>query len=87
MAINFEFFIEINFEEKPEVDFVIQKQNEIIPIEVKSSGKGSMQSMYQFLKEKKYNKGIRISMENFPKINEIQIIPLYAIRNLYQSDI
>ena len=66
-----------------EVDFVIQKQKAIIPIEVKSSGKGSMQSMYQFLKEKKYNKGIRISLENFSKINEIQIIPLYAVSNLF----
>jgi hypothetical protein len=70
-----------------EIDFIIQKQNEIIPIEVKSSGKGSMQSMYQFLKDKKRNKGIRISLENFSKINEIQIIPLYAVSNLFQSNL
>ncbi len=66
-----------------EIDFVIQNQNEIIPIEVKSSGKGSMQSMHLFLKEKKSTKGIRISLENFSKINEIQIIPLYAVSNLF----
>jgi len=65
-----------------EVDFVIQNQNEIIPLEVKSSGKGSMQSIYQFLKEKKCKRGIRISLENFSKINEIEIIPLYAVSNI-----
>lgn len=65
-----------------EVDFVIQKENEIIPIEVKSSGKGSMQSMYQFIKEKKSKRGIRLSLENFSKVNEIEIIPLYAVSNL-----
>ncbi len=36
-----------------EVDFVIQKQAQIVPIEVKAGTKGSMQSMYLFLKEKK----------------------------------
>ena len=65
-----------------EVDFVIQNENEIIPIEVKSSGKGSMQSMYQFIKEKKCKRGIRLSLENFSKMNEIEIIPLYAVSNL-----
>lgn len=47
------------------VDFVIQKYEEIIPIEVKSSKKGSMQSLRQFLTLKQKTYGIRTSLENF----------------------
>ncbi len=36
-----------------EVDYLIQKQNDIIPLEVKSGTKGSMNSMFLFLNEKK----------------------------------
>ena len=62
-----------------EVDFVIQKGREIIPIEVKSGTKGAMQSMYKFLKEKQSAYGIRTSLENFGEIEKIKIIPLFAI--------
>jgi len=68
-----------------EVDYLIQNQTDIIPIEVKSSGKGSMQSMYQFLKEKKPLNGVRFSMENFSKVNEIEIFPLYAVSSFTQN--
>jgi len=65
-----------------EVDYVIQKEEQIIPIEVKSGTKGSMQSMYVFLKEKKLNKGIRTSLENFGAIEKIDIVPLYSISEI-----
>jgi predicted AAA+ superfamily ATPase len=65
-----------------EVDYLIQKQQEIIPIEVKSSGRGSMNSLFQFLKEKKREKGIRISLERFSKMQEIEIYPLYAVSSI-----
>jgi predicted AAA+ superfamily ATPase len=68
-----------------EVDFVIQNNNRIIPIEIKSSGKGSMQSMYRFLDEKRQEEGIRISTENFSGINKIKILPLYAVSNIFNS--
>lgn len=68
-----------------ELDYIFQKDTEILPVEVKSSGKGSMQSMYQFLKEKKRTKGIRFSLENFSKLNEIDIYPLYAVSNFVKS--
>jgi hypothetical protein len=51
---------------------------EIVPIEVKSSGSGSMQSMHSFLKEKNRKKGFRVSLENFGEVADIEIIPLYA---------
>lgn len=66
-----------------EVDFVIQKQAQIVPIEVKAGTKGSMQSMYLFLKEKKCNWGVRLSLENFSELPQIKIYPLYAVQNMF----
>ncbi len=66
-----------------EVDFVIQKQAQIIPIEVKAGRKGSMQSMYLFLKEKGLQEGIRLSLENFSSFDQIKIYPLYAVKNIF----
>lgn len=65
-----------------EVDFVIQKYEEIIPIEVKSSKKGSMQSLRQFLTLKQKTYGIRTSLENFCEYEDIKVYPLYAIGNI-----
>ena len=65
-----------------EIDYVIQKNGKIIPIEVKSGSSGKMQSIYTFLKEKKIEYGIRTSLENFSIYNKIQVYPLYAIGNI-----
>ncbi|GHT14516.1 ATPase [Bacteroidia bacterium] len=65
-----------------EVDFVVQRGENIVPVEVKSGSKGSMQSMFLFLKEKKRQYGIRTSLENFGKFDNIQIYPLYAVSNI-----
>lgn len=61
-----------------EVDYVIQSGNEIYPIEVKSGTKGSMQSMYLFMKEKKIMLGYRLSFENFSSMDSVKIMPVYA---------
>ncbi len=66
-----------------EVDYVIQNQQNIIPVEVKSGSKGSMQSMYQFMSEKGSARGIRFSLENFSTDNGIDVIPLYAVSNIF----
>lgn len=65
-----------------QVDFVIQKAERIIPIEVKSGTQGAMQSMREFMKEKKLTLGIRTSLENFCQYEGIDVYPLYAISNL-----
>jgi predicted AAA+ superfamily ATPase len=62
-----------------EVDYLIQKQDKIIPIEVKSGKQGSMQSLFLFLKEKKSDYGIRFSLENFSVYDNIMVYPLYAV--------
>lgn len=60
-----------------EVDYLIQKDGQVLPVEVKASQKGSMQSLLLFMKEKN-TKGLRISLENFDNFQDISIIPLYA---------
>jgi predicted AAA+ superfamily ATPase len=68
-----------------EVDYVIQDNMSIIPIEVKSGTKGSMQSLFQFLSEKNSSYGIRTSLENFGNLPQIKIYPLYAIAKVGKS--
>jgi hypothetical protein len=65
-----------------EIDYLIQKQNEIVPLEVKSGTKGSMNSMFLFLKEKKAKYGCRVSLENFAEYENIKVYPLYALANV-----
>ncbi len=61
-----------------EVDYLIQKDGNVLPVEVKAAMKGSMQSLTLFIKEKKC-KGIRVSMEKFGDIKDISIVPLYGV--------
>ena len=70
-----------------EVDYLIQSSGKIIPIEVKSGKSGKMQSMHLFLAEKQAEYGIRTSLENFTKYDNIRVYPLYAIGNIKQNAI
>jgi len=65
-----------------EVDYVIQRNGKIIPLEVKSGKQGKMQSMHLFIKEKEAEYGIRTSLENFSEYDKIRVYPLYAIGNI-----
>jgi uncharacterized protein len=65
-----------------EVDYIIQKANQIIPVEVKSGKTGSMKSLHMFMSEKKSRTGVRISLENFSVLENVQIYPLYAVSDL-----
>ena len=65
-----------------EVDYLLQSKQSILPIEVKSGKKGSMQSLFLFLKEKNGFMGIRASLENFSCYENIKVYPLYAISNI-----
>lgn len=69
-----------------EVDYVVQKDGQVIPIEIKSGKKGSMRSMSLFLEEKKSPYGVRFSLENYSKYDNILVLPLYAVGDWYRSD-
>jgi predicted AAA+ superfamily ATPase len=62
-----------------EIDYLIQKGEKIVPIEVKSGTTGKMQSLHLFMNEKQSEYGIRTSLENFSKYDKIRVYPLYAI--------
>lgn len=67
-----------------EIDYLIPCGSQIVPIEVKSGIRGKMQSMRIFMAEHNSEKGIRLSLENFARYGNIDIYPLYAIKNIFQ---
>jgi predicted AAA+ superfamily ATPase len=66
-----------------EVDYLIQQKQSILPIEIKSGTKGSMQSLRYFMEKKNITKGLRSSLENFSKYDSIEVIPLFALSNVF----
>ncbi len=70
-----------------EIDYLIAIDGEVLPVEVKSSGSGSMQSMHVFLKQKSRKKGLRVSLENFGRTGDIDLIPLYAFGIIIRQNI
>lgn len=76
-----------------EVDYLTAKDGKILPIEVKASTQGSMQSLWIFMRKHKIHEAIRTSLENFSQLyyydkeaeqdeRHVEIIPLYAISNI-----
>ena len=70
-----------------EVDFVLQHNGGILPVEVKSGTRGSMKSLRIFMAEKHITKGVRVSLENFASLPNIRIVPLYAIHRLVDGSL
>ena len=66
-------------EGKAELDFVIQKGINIIPIEVKTSTHTKSRSLDIYMKNYKPNYAIRISEKNFGFENNIKSVSLYAV--------
>lgn len=64
---------------KAELDFLIQKDTGIIPIEVKTSTHTKSRSLDLYKKIYKPNYAIRISEKNFGFENNIKSVPLYAV--------
>lgn len=61
-----------------EVDFVIQKGGDVIPVEVKAGIRVRSKSMGVFMTKYKCPYGIRVSKKNFGFENGIKSVPLYA---------
>lgn len=63
-----------------ELDYVIVRGGTILPVEVKASGKGSMQSLRRYMElHKDVPYGIRVSMEKRQKYGEIRVYPVYDV--------
>lgn len=64
---------------KAELDFLIQKDIDIIPIEVKTSIHNKSRSLDLYVKKYNPKYSIRISERNFGFENNIKSVPLYAV--------
>ena len=66
-------------ENSAEVDFVLQKGNDIMPVEVKAGTHTKSKSLGVFSQKYKPACSIRISAKNFGFANNIKSVPLYAV--------
>lgn len=64
---------------KAELDFMIQKDVDIVPIEVKTSTHTKSRSLDLYMKTYAPRYAIRISEKNFGLENNIKSVPLYAV--------
>lgn len=76
-----------------EIDYLVVKDGIVVPIEVKASTCGSMQSLWLFMRKKGLHRAIRTSLENFSEfeyvdkesqdeVRHVDVVPLYALSNL-----
>ena len=62
-----------------ELDFVLQKGDEVIAVEVKTGARVKSRSLNMFVSKYKTGYSIRISAKNFGFENNIKSVPLYAV--------
>jgi predicted AAA+ superfamily ATPase len=83
---------------RSEVDYIIARDMKVLPIECESGTSSKMKSLHLFMHNKHLTDAIRCSLENFTllescdkkaddTVRRIQILPLYAISNLFQKQI
>ena len=76
-----------------EVDYLRTRNGIVLPVEVKASTQGSMQSLWIFMRKRKLHIAIRTSLENFGQFDfydsetdfaqrHVNVVPLYALSNL-----
>ena len=67
-----------------EVDYIINRNMQVVPIEVKSGTSGKMKSLRVFMQKKHLHYAIRCSLENFSRLEQdgMDILPLYAMSNI-----
>lgn len=71
-----------------EVDYLLDNQGVVIPLEVKSGVGSTLRSMHQFLSEHKSSPyGIRFWSQNYmPLRDKLESRPLYSVANLVDND-
>lgn len=69
-----------------EIDFIIQKDSRVIPIEVKAEQNVRARSLAQFIKDNPELKGLRISMKEYIDQGWMENIPLIAIDTYFRDD-
>lgn len=64
-----------------EVDYLIEKDAQIIPVEVKSGPTGRMKSMHLFIEKYHSKKALKISQAPFQKGTPLLLLPFFAIES------
>ena len=68
-----------------EIDYLIQKNEQVVPIEVKSGAGTTLKSMHLFLETHPQSSyGIRFSIQNYSQFQKVYSYPLYAIHSALQ---
>ena len=73
-----------------EIDYLLSRDLKVLPFEVKAGVQGGMRSLWDFMREKRLDRAIRCSLENFGKfdyidadaedaVRHVDICPLYAL--------
>lgn len=82
--------------QKGEIDFILQKQSEIIPVEVKATATGHLKSLFYFCRDKNKKLAIKVSLDNYSLTDtshqieghEVKVklisLPQYAISSIYK---
>ena len=70
-----------------EVDYLIEKDGKIIPVEIKSGPKGHLKSMHIFIEKYKTETAVKISQARFESGTPIVSLPFYAIESFLKTDI
>ena len=76
-----------------EIDYLQVKDGRIVPVEIKASTSGSMQSLWLFMRKKHLSQAVRCSLENFGafeyvdsqdegNVRHVEICPLYALSTI-----
>ncbi|HAL73637.1 MAG TPA: ATPase [Clostridiales bacterium] len=79
LSFNFEKLYYWENKSQAEIDFVIQKHNHVIPVEVKSGENTKAKSLHSYINRFSPEYAIRISRRHFGKTDKIISIPLYAV--------
>jgi hypothetical protein len=69
-----------------ELDYLIQKEGEVIPVEVKSGSTGRLKSMYMYMEKYQVRQGIKISQAPYDSDNQIMSLPLYSLEGFIREN-
>jgi predicted AAA+ superfamily ATPase len=79
---NFPIFYWGNDSGKSEVDFIIQYENEILPLEVKSDLNTKSYSLSVYMEKYLPSRAVRASLKNYGKVENLYSVPLYLIGSI-----
>lgn len=80
-----------------EIDYLETSGMKVLPIEIKSGTQGGMKSLWMFMREKKLDKAMRCSFENFGEFDftdkdangatrHVTVCPIYALGKMVRSN-